>query len=113
VMIMMLLFIFQKHIIFIKLLQVEFDDGDVAENLPRQKVCTVRQFQQEFGLDVPLTAKASIPATVLSPREMYAHRCKRCDLCIKLDCGSCLSCMNNKRTSSKNEREICLQKVRG
>jgi hypothetical protein len=55
--------------------------------------------------------KAVGTGTVLSPQDLYANRCKQCELCIKQDCGACWSCRTNRKQPKCSRRAVCLQKV--
>lgn len=60
---------------------------------------------------VPQKPKAVGVGTVLSPQDLYANRCKKCELCMKQDCGACWSCRSNQKNPSRSRRSVCLQKV--
>lgn len=96
-------------------IQIRFEDGDYAERVSRKDpnhILTVWEYMRIYETNPPPVKENDEIVTTLSPRQMYASRCKWCELCIKPDCGSCATCMNNSRASSNHGREVCLQKVR-
>lgn len=55
---------------------------------------------------------AGVRTSGLSPRDLYANRCKQCELCMKQDCGACWSCKSNKKNPNRSRRAVCLKNVR-
>ena len=96
-------------------MQIRFEDGDYAEKVSRKNpnhILTVWEYMRIYETDPPPLEENDEIVATLSPRQMYASRCKWCELCMKPDCGSCATCVNNSRASSGHVREVCLQKVR-
>lgn len=95
-------------------MQIRFEDGDYAEKVSRKNpnhILTVWEYMRIYETDPPPLEENDEIVATLSPRQMYASRCKWCELCMKPDCGSCATCVNNSRASSGHVREVCLQKV--
>jgi hypothetical protein len=97
--------------------QIRFEDNDYAEKVSRENpnhILTVWEYIHIYETDPPPVKENDEIVKTLSPRQMYASRCKWCALCKKRDCGSCTSCRNNKGVPHNDiiERQACLQKVR-
>lgn len=97
--------------------QIRFEDNDYAEKVSREDpnhILTVWEYIHIYETDPPPVKENDEIVKTLSPRQMYASRCKWCALCKKRDCGSCTSCRNNKGVPHNDiiKRQACLQKVR-